>query len=543
MLQAVRQSSSAGVLPSVAAEEAALAAAGTACGVGCWLLPATGALGVGWLIGRGIDQKFLHLSGDIGQFSDTHSYLSSSMWVHATASSIYGQPYMEPKANGYVLEWRAFYIAGNLPFAKEDCSGPGKDCSIVGDGRDWSANHEAYQFESLVQLSTLNHLDAYSCGSGCQAYFREISEADFRGRFQPDAAPTDYVGQAHALQSTIPTPVKPAFDSAAGQDIRDRILADNDTAAWVAHELDPGHNQDPYSPTSTVPDCLGLSVADCTTRIRDMGFTGTINDVELGLDDAVLTEPAGAVLSTSPAGGATADKTATITITNNPTPLPIVWLAPQFEETYSAYVARLRASGWVGTEMTVSLSSEDGEDDFAADGAPCTSVLAGTRVWPGDGATIYRNPTSFADTDADSGNPGCGAATPSGAGQDECGMSGHRFKDLLADPVNGDFYRQACADAWAYLRASGILRADGTLDPAVVAAARDFKAGEELGNPKVKQALTADGSQMSDWEKVASLPIVGAPRPIHLRFYRKKITYETNLSIDFKIVFNDYFAP
>lgn len=99
------------------------------------------------------------------------------------------------------------------------------------------------------------------------------------------------------------------------------------------------------------PNVSSLSESDAESQINSWfagaGFSPpAYTIVTLNTAGAVITQPAGSVVSTSPAGGATVlTAPATVTITENPDPLPQVVLSPLPWETGTDYASRMSALG------------------------------------------------------------------------------------------------------------------------------------------------------------------------------------------------------
>ncbi|MGY4900155.1 RHS repeat domain-containing protein [Micromonospora aurantiaca (nom. illeg.)] len=86
--------------------------------------------------------------------------------------------------------------------------------------------------------------------------------------------------------------------------------------------------------------------------------------------------------------------------------------------------------------------------------------------------------------------------------------------------------------------AFAIFKGAGKLHPDVIAGSRRIIGGDKLNNPKVIEALTADGSDISDWGKYTSQTYESLDGPFQVHFYHNPVTGATNYSIDAKIVYN-----
>ncbi len=66
---------------------------------------------------------------------------------------------------------------------------------------------------------------------------------------------------------------------------------------------------------------------------------------------------------------------------------------------------------------------------------------------------------------------------------------------------------------------------------------RPILAGQNLRNPDVIKALTADGSNIADWAKYSTQTFQSPSGPFQVHFYRNAATEATNYTIDYKVVF------
>jgi len=161
--------------------------------------------------------------------------------------------------------------------------------------------------------------------------------------------------------------------------------------AWMNHVAEPNNPDypDPTVVTVTVPNCTSSDTyATCSAAIAGAGLTS--HKVTLSSAQADLTKPAGAVVSTNPAGGSHVATDTDVAVTVNPDTLPLVIPAPNANETYDAYVARLQALGLVGD---VQLLTDATLDPTKAEKVVIRiSPESGTRVSPGTTVKVYANP-------------------------------------------------------------------------------------------------------------------------------------------------------
>lgn len=161
-------------------------------------------------------------------------------------------------------------------------------------------------------------------------------------------APTDI--QA----STTRTTITDSLGDPCGQAILNHLI---DPAGYpyygCTQETTPNTTVAP-NPDYIVPDCTGLTVSACQTALNAAaGTTITTTTNTLDAWNAVITQAAGAVVETNPAGGATVSNTTTVELDVNPATMPITFPAPQPDETFDDWIARLNAGGYTGTVTQV----------------------------------------------------------------------------------------------------------------------------------------------------------------------------------------------
>jgi RHS repeat-associated protein len=78
----------------------------------------------------------------------------------------------------------------------------------------------------------------------------------------------------------------------------------------------------------------------------------------------------------------------------------------------------------------------------------------------------------------------------------------------------------------------------GYLKPEVIDSSREILRGEDLGNPSVIRALTADGSKIEDWGKYSTKTYRSPSGPFQVHFYYNNVTGRVNYNIDYKVKFN-----
>lgn len=81
-----------------------------------------------------------------------------------------------------------------------------------------------------------------------------------------------------------------------------------------------------------------------------------------------------------------------------------------------------------------------------------------------------------------------------------------------------------------------IFTGSGALQPSVIQSSTPITARQNLRNPGVVKALTADGSSIADWAKFTTQSFESPAGPFQVRFYRNATTGATNYTIDYKVL-------
>ena len=174
-------------------------------------------------------------------------------------------------------------------------------------------------------------------------------------------------------------------------------------------------NGNPVSPPGlyAIPSscAAGGNPTTCESALGAEGFTyqtSIVTDAE-----AVDSDGAGNIVEAQPSAGQKVDLSTVVEVDVNPSPLPFALPAPNTDESYSSYVARLQALGYVGklTEQT----SDSSDDSAGSYYVTSTSPAAGTLVSPGTAVTINTDPTS-GTSPASGTDPGDGTDPSSGTG-------------------------------------------------------------------------------------------------------------------------------
>jgi hypothetical protein len=118
--------------------------------------------------------------------------------------------------------------------------------------------------------------------------------------------------------------------------------------------------------------------------------------------------------------------------------------------------------------------------------------------------TLTVNPDPLNGFTGGGGYAGGGDATPFGGDCDFPHFTGATWEGMIAaHPGSESFYADACLEAW------NIFDNAGGLSEGVIANARVLIRGDELENPQVIQALTANGTRIQDWAKVSTRDVYG----------------------------------
>lgn len=188
---------------------------------------------------------------------------------------------------------------------------------------------------------------------------------------------------------------------------------DGDAAArvgqFLASRISGSGVADPYAMEGAVPNCGGLTYAQCGALLEAEGLEPVRNT--LGWQAADLGTAADLVVRTEPAAGRSVPLKSSVTVTVNPPAAGMPVVVPSWEshETYSHYAARL-PSALVPHRREVGEANEDLE-------AGPEAVL-GTSPQPGSRA----DPSAETDLDVRT-NPITAPAPGSGAGTCSAGVS------------------------------------------------------------------------------------------------------------------------
>jgi hypothetical protein len=436
------------------------------------------AFGAGWIIGSTVNRKYLHVQG-VG-LGSTASYSGALMSHPGAAFSWVYQSGGTPDAGWYLTFHDT--ASGNHIGAWLTCNNVG-NC----DGLGVDGNPELAQiFKSGLNGDAGLARFAGVGPNGDEFWERWIPEASMPAALVVDAPLQPYVSQpvtigtqwanpangdgvTHLAQPngtglTNPTPCYtlagasscgtgdpgvtpnvltwphgfPNGDDGTDPDVNN--LNCQLDARYVCPSVDPS---DPTRWDNTrlgglatswqLPSCEGLTVAACTTQIEQAADGAnatrpTITELQLDNEGAVLTRPAGAVVSTSPNGGATIAPASpgSVQLRTNPDPLPIVVPGIQPWETGDAYCERLAGLGFNCTAAPLPSTSPQADPSHGPNEALRTSPAPQTRrsPFPPPVVTVTSNPSDWPYPDGDPNNPTetdpQPTPTPTGTGTSSC---------------------------------------------------------------------------------------------------------------------------
>lgn len=375
-----------------AAEVGAVPASGAiALGMGT-VVTAAGALTTGYLLGTLAD-RWLGISAHFGPEPNSNvsaeTHIAQVTWVDSTGGAA-GSSW--PSNVGVIgeISWR---------------SGLGEGTS--GSGQAGLDPFTDYGYAPYDELKVAQASSAAAYGAVC---YHEVSylcswyvPQSNLGAFITDAVLEPYGSQDVDEAITTWTNDDLPFDSGdpeADAAIESLDSMDEDDQLLFGQAVDPDWDgPDPL--TATVVDCEGLTYSACLDELQDVGFVGTIEDAELGIDLADFDVDAGKVVSTNPPAGTTGVAVAsTITVNSNPDPMPLELQAQLANETALDYVVRIGLGNPSEYDVTYTEIPPGSEDPMAGPDAPVTVRMpkpgGGTRTvpvpHPGEGSSTKRIP-------------------------------------------------------------------------------------------------------------------------------------------------------
>jgi hypothetical protein len=399
------------------------------------------AFSIGWQIGTGINHYF-HISGSVGTVPNTSGELGGAKWLYTTdLQGVLGSSYSAAGHNpGWYLQTTSCnkFYENTGSWASFGC-GQGVSAPMIAAGRAAGATEGTFS------------------GAGVEhAYW--MSPGQMRGALTitPESS-TAYAAEAHQIGPTTHTQTTTATTAQAAlgnpvASVSGGVYHDGGGAVLTPEKVqtqldvnckldvtycagganDPFGSGAPLASTLTMPDCVGLIVSACDAALAALGFTGTTTYTDLGLSGAVVTKPAGAVVTQASAFGSTVPTTGTLTFTRNPTTMPVLLPQPLLNETYDDYLARLVTLGWLGVAVPLDLTDATAETQLGPSapvritvtttvGTQTLSPLAwpatAPRINPTAGLSIARNPATVAPATSGPPPPGAGGG---GGGSCSC---------------------------------------------------------------------------------------------------------------------------
>jgi len=178
-------------------------------------------------------------------------------------------------------------------------------------------------------------------------------------------------------------------------------------------------------------------------------------------------------------------------------------------------------------------------------------AVLGQSVNPGsigapDTIALTVNPDPLNGFTSGDGGRGDDGSRPTGGGSEECDFDDYadmpRWTTLISEP-GGDIYTEACSDAWSAAREAGVV--DAFNNPALDWALSDNPIyaipGKYLGDEELIDALTSDGSQITDWVKIKSPQFETPNGPAEMHVMQNINTGRLYTGRGWKLVFKDPF--
>lgn len=169
------------------------------------------------------------------------------------------------------------------------------------------------------------------------------------------------------------------------------------------------------TPNITMPNCVGLSESGCNSALDAALHTGTRTFVELGIQGAIMTQPAGSVVTQSVGANTAFQPNTALELSVNPDPMPIEIFNPAGNETWDQYLSRLQDAGYVGTVQTPVVLDPSLADPLYGPGVPVRIVVGNPatstirfpvatptlRIPPDEILTPQLNPPTMPEKDPD----------------------------------------------------------------------------------------------------------------------------------------------
>ena len=497
---------------------------------------------IGWKIGRYIDTKWLKLSGDIGTINTTTHLIDGYFKWKPGCVAAGGQP-EDPDAGGrnttvyYPIGCTTnpdggYFVSYGVTSEYAEVSMWREACQPAGTCGPYYANHAQWARNELTLGQIVPILDSegkwcnytirsnYGPGGHALCFVR-YATADQVMSALGGAPLEDYTTQRvdATTQLAEPFPGDPGSASPQADAIRDSLHQRPLVRQWLGFQINAEVVGGDPTAWPRVPDCRALTRSQCDAAIASAGFSAVGGEKIVIAPDYTL--GAGAVARTVPPAGSTTAPSTVIVKYVNPTPMPIKWFGAAQGETYTAYLARLRAAGWLGTALVTQLGVNGGDPAYGAGGVPCTNVIPGTGIAATTTVQFFVNPSSFSGGSSSRGWD-CGQAIPGGR---ECEYDADFFEETGGAFVDWDFimsgadfsqstkdaHQAACVEAWAWFEAN---HGFGSTSERLYLTLKDKE--------NVIPALTSDGSQGSDWDKWEWGPYTANGLTFVVHAYKKK---------------------
>lgn len=411
------------------------------------ILLGVGAFYLGWKIGRGIDDMYAKLSGEMGQVVVADRGIAAKWvdgsWTRCMATVGVSTCY-EAQVETTDGVWEDRYVgeASGAPCPAVPYDGAAY-CGLTKSFEALLAAPGATKYTWPTGVASCSD-QPYSggCYSIFMAQMPPLHVQAFESVPAGTSPPAWYSSSAKPIvQSLTGSYTIPAGSASPTQLAQARTDVDASGASAWANVTTSGA-PDPYAGSGgagtpsqvTMPDCTGLTQDQCTALLESAGEIGTITIETLSPGGANVDLPAGSIVSTDPAGGAQVDSNTAITISVNPdaADMPFALPQPLSNETYDQYIARLQALGWVGTATQIVLDSSNADSATGPNGvvqinlvtANGTTTLVKRAYWPATSIAVLKSaPITFSvnpPTEPPAPDPGPGpgetpGGTPSGA--------------------------------------------------------------------------------------------------------------------------------
>lgn len=439
---------------------------------------AFGAFDVGFKIGTGINQKFLHLGlppgrapVDVADFVPASAYAwDGSLSYQVISRGDYYQTPTDPRPGH-----PSWYSAGDLSFTFDDggllIRGRTQDGSAAKSQLITTQRHEdhgpgnddchAYPTLGEAILFSAPAVEEHVLAWGGCLWWQPES-VGFSPHSETDNALVQWIPSSN-MDRTSPHPYDLATDglpdltigswddepSAQGT-VEDRVASELGTHASQYSHLTAFLDSVEDNPPDRLdmPDCSGKTLQACLDALAALGFTGTHHTVTLDWSSAYVSKPARTVVKTSPFRGARVATDGEVTITRNPAPDQMPTRVPDITpgQTKTTVEQAVTDAGLEPVFTTApTLDPEVGPERVthtAAEPASDTKVAQGTEVH------IEVNPDDAPEVaPSGSGSDDGSAGTTVGVDLEPLRRTGHQLCDTF--PLGAPCWLVAAAAKWS----------------------------------------------------------------------------------------------